>query len=172
MNRYSVAHGMIFRALGLIKDDRCTRQRCHAMMYLLQEAGINLGYTFTWNENQPYSKGLADYLTNNSIENLTKPNYQFFELSDKVQNTIRQIIRFSKSKPDEMNLTAWYVLLASALYIYKHRKIMGLDKGEEAIAKELTEQNLKFTRAQCRYALSTLKNNKFIWQPKTALTAA
>ena len=172
MNRYFAAHGMILREFGIHKDMKNMRQRCHAVIYLLQEAGINLGYAYTWNYNQPYSKGLAEYLKNNGIENLTNPNYRYYELSDNVQNTIRQIVQLSKSRPSELNLTAWYVLLASTLYIYKRRKLLNLNKGEEPIAKELTEQNSTFTRAQCRYALKMLKSDRLVHQSEVTLTAA
>ena len=170
MNRYFAAHGMILRAFDLQKDELSTRQRCHAMIYLLQEAGTNLGYIFSWNKNQPYSKNLADYLKNNGIENLTNPNYSHFELSDKVQTNIHKVINLSVSKPNEINSTAWYVLLASALYMYRRRKAFNIGDDNGSIVKELVTQNSTFTKTQCRYAMSVLKRTGFAHETKATFT--
>ena len=112
-------------------EDRIQFQKA---VYLSQEAGVPLGYRFSWYVRGPYSPSLARdyyYLQLASDDELSSNHGQ--SLRRDVKETLRQIKPIiSEDNGVHLSQTDWLELVSSILYLHK---TVGTDDPEEARTK-------------------------------------
>lgn len=121
MTNIDIANGLVFQALGVSKetfDDRLLNQK---KVFLLQELGVNLGYSYNWYVRGPYSPDLTTYIFNN-LDVLKEHDFSDYRISDAVQGKINSVNDLASTKPASLSIPSWYELLASVLYIHKKWK--------------------------------------------------
>ena len=121
MTNIDITNGIVFQALSINKDSFDDRLIAQKKIYLLQELGINIGYSFNWYIRGPYSPHLTSYLYNN-YDMLKEQDFTKYHLSDPAKKTINKVNDFSKACPESLSNASWYELLASVLYIIKNWK--------------------------------------------------
>lgn len=121
MTNIDIANGLVFQALGVNKDSFEGRLMSQKKVFLLQELGINMGYSYNWYVHGPYSPDLTTYIYNN-IDVLIEQDLSKYCFSDTVQEKIDAVNSLGKVKPDSLDVPSWYELLASVVYIQKKWK--------------------------------------------------
>lgn len=160
MNNIDVANGMIFQNLNISKDNFDERLICQKKIYLLQKLDLDLGYSYNWYIHGPYSPELTNYVYSN-IDILSSYDFSKYTLSEDVMKKISFVNSISTDKPDEINETSWYELLASLIYIYENRKFW-MVCSKEALFEVLMKYKPQFNSKQCEQALESLKKYTFI----------
>ena len=133
-------------------DDRLILQKA---AYLLQEAGVNLGYRFRWYLRGPYSPGLTedafflDALPNGGEEQLNE-----WELDDSSTQKIDAVKDLFTAKP-QANFASYLELLASTLFLIKSRQVSP-DRPSE-ISTVLKKNGKPFEENDVADALEDLK---------------
>lgn len=121
MTNIDIANGLVFQALGVSKDTFDDRLLSQKKLFLLQELGVNLGYSYNWYVRGPYSPDLTTYIFNN-LDVLKEQDFSNYRFSDTVQGKINLVNALATAKPDSLSTPSWYELLASVLYIHKKWK--------------------------------------------------
>lgn len=121
MTNIDIANGLIFQALGVSKDTFDDRLISQKKVFLLQELGVNIGYSYNWYVRGPYSPDLTTYIFNN-LDVLKEQDFSNYRFSDTVQGKIDSVNALADTKPDSLSIPSWYELLASVLYIHKKWK--------------------------------------------------
>ena len=121
MTNIDIANGLIFQALGVSKDTFDDRLISQKKVFLLQELGVNIGYSYNWYVHGPYSPDLTTYIFNN-LDVLKEQDFSNYRFSDTVQGKIDSVNALANAKPDSLSIPSWYELLASVLYINKKWK--------------------------------------------------
>lgn len=118
MTNIDIANGLLFQALGVNIDTFDNRLLCQKKIYLLQELGVDMGYTYNWYVHGPYSPDLTAYLFRN-LDVLKELDFSKYAFSVSVQEKIDIVNSFINEKPYSLSVPSWYELLASVLYIHK-----------------------------------------------------
>lgn len=151
MNKFDIANGLIFRGLRISIDSLDDRIIAQKKVFLLQELGINLGYSYNWYIHGPYSPTLTSYLYDN-LEFLQEYNFGDYACTNQVLNDINIVNDFGRNIPVGLNEVKWYELLASLLYLNRKDGIQ--------IREELFDRLLKYkpqyTERQCELAFERL----------------
>lgn len=121
MKNIDIANGLIFQALNISKDTFEDRLLSQKKIFLLQEMGVNIGYSYNWYVRGPYSPSLTTYIYHN-LDMLKEQDFSKYTLQDNVQEKIDNINSLDKKKPETLSIPSWYELLASVLYICKKWK--------------------------------------------------
>jgi uncharacterized protein YwgA len=118
------------------------RIRLQKIIYILKQAGLNLGYSFGWHIRGPYSPSLAD---DGYAYDEIKGNVAFsHNLTEQENAIIDKVKNFSQFLEDEENSE----LLASLLYLYKR----GFTT-QESLFAEIKTRKPRFSENQIRAAL-------------------
>lgn len=118
MTNIDVANGMVFQALGVKKDSFDNRIISQKKIFLLQEMGIDIGYSYNWYIRGPYSPDLTTYIYDN-LDMLKDHDFSAYKLSDTAKAAIDAINGLEEAKPQTLSVVSWYELLASVLYIIR-----------------------------------------------------
>lgn len=118
MTNIDVANGILFQALGVNKDSFDSRIISQKKIFLLQEMGIDIGYSYNWYIRGPYSPDLTTYIYDN-LDMLADYDFSAYKLSDTARTAVDKINGLEKEKPQTLTTASWYELLASLLYIIK-----------------------------------------------------
>jgi len=118
MTNIDIANGLVFQALGIKKDSLDNRIISQKKIYLLQEMGIDIGYSYNWYIRGPYSPYLTTYIYDN-LDMLKDYDFASYKLSDDARSKIETINNLEREKPQPLTVASWYELLASLLYIIK-----------------------------------------------------
>ncbi len=118
MTNIDVANGMVFQALGVKKDSFDNRIISQKKIFLLQEMGIEIGYSYNWYIRGPYSPDLTTYIYDN-LDMLKDHDFSAYKLSDTAKAAIDAINGLEEAKPQTLSVVSWYELLASVLYIIR-----------------------------------------------------
>ena len=121
MTNIDIANGLVFQALGVSKDTFDDRLLSQKKVFLLQELGVDMGYSYNWYVRGPYSPDLTTYIFNN-LDVLKEQDFSNYRFSDTVQKKISSVNALANSKPDSLSIPSWYELLASVLYIHTRWK--------------------------------------------------
>lgn len=116
MTNIDIANGLVFQALGVSKDSFDDRLLSQKKVFLLQELGVNLGYSYNWYVRGPYSPDLTTYIFHN-LDMLKEQDFSDYRFSDAVQGKVDAVNSLVNAKPDSLSVPSWYELLASVLYI-------------------------------------------------------
>lgn len=116
MTNIDIANGIVFQAMSISNDSFDNRIIAQKKIYLLQELGIDIGYSYNWYLRGPYSPDLTTYIYNN-IDMLKDQQFSDVKLTDKAQVAINTVNGFASSKPSSLSVASWYELLASIHYI-------------------------------------------------------
>lgn len=149
MTNIDIANGLIFQALGISKDTFDDRLLSQKKMFLLQELGVNLGYTYNWYVHGPYSPDLTTYIFQ-KLDVLKEEDFSEYRFSEPVQGKVDTVNAFATKKPELLSVCAWYELLASVLYIQRKWK-------KEDVFASLVKHKPKFTEAQFEAAVRELR---------------
>lgn len=149
MTNIDVANGMVFQALGIKKDSFEDRIISQKKIFLLQEMGIDIGYSYNWYIRGPYSPDLTTYIYDN-LDMLKDHDFSEYRLSDAAKSKIDVINRLEKEKPQSLTVVAWYELLASLLYIIRKWS-------KENSYESLIKYKPKYTKADYDAAMNQLQ---------------
>ena len=139
MTNIDIANGLVFQSLGVGKDTFDERLLSQKKVFLLQELGVDIGYSYNWYIRGPYSPDLANYIFHN-LDILKEQDLSGYRLSE------------AGKKPDSLrSLPSWYELLASFLYIHKAWKKNGDD-----VFTSLLQYKPQYTREQFDAAVHEL----------------
>jgi uncharacterized protein YwgA len=118
MTNIDIAIGMVFQALRVKKDSFDSRIISQKKIFLLQEMGIDIGYSYNWYIRGPYSPDLANYIYDN-LDMLKDHDFSAYKLSNAAKGAIDTINDLEETKPQNLTVVSWYELLASVLYIIR-----------------------------------------------------
>ena len=148
MTNIDIANGLVFQALGISKDTFDDRLLSQKKMFLLQELGVNLGYTYNWYVHGPYSPDLTTYIFH-KLDVLKEQDFSEYRFSEAVQGKVNTVNALAAKKPDALSMCSWYELLASVLYIKTKWK-------KEDVFASLVKHKPKFTKEQFEAAVREL----------------
>ena len=149
MNNIDLANGLVFQALRVRKDTFDERLISQKKVFLLQEFGINLGYSYNWYIRGPYSPDLISYIYN-KLDILSNYDFSDYSLSEKAREQVEKVNKLADDCPKTLSQASWYELLASLLYIAKKWK-------SEDLTSILIKQKPQYTEEECRAAITALK---------------
>ena len=149
MTNIDIANGLIFQALNIEKDTFDDRLLSQKKIFLLQELGVNIGYSYNWYIRGPYSPDLTTYIFNN-LDMLKEQDFSDYKFTDTVKGKIDSINGLAVKKPKTLTVTSWYELLASVLYIYRKW-------GKENVYESLIQHKPQYTKEQFDAAVKELK---------------
>lgn len=149
MTNIDIAKGLIFQSLGIKKDTFDDRLLSQKKIFLLQELGIDIGYSYNWYIRGPYSPDLTTYIFNN-LDILNEQDLSQYHFSDSVQEKIDIVNSLENSKPASLSIPSWYELLASVVYIQRNWKT-------DNVFQSLVQHKPQYTQEVYDFALSTLK---------------
>ncbi len=118
MTNIDIANGLVFQALDISKDTFNDRLLSQKKIFLLQELGVNIGYSYNWYVRGPYSPDLTTYIFHN-LDALKEHDFSKYCFSEEVRGKIDAVNALASKKPDSLSIPSWYELLASVLYIRK-----------------------------------------------------
>ncbi len=151
MTNIDIANGLVFQSLGVGKDTFDERLLSQKKVFLLQELGVDIGYSYNWYIRGPYSPDLANYIFHN-LDILKEQDLSGYRLSEESQDKIKLVNGLAGKKPDSLrSLPSWYELLASVLYIHKAWKKNGDD-----VFTSLLQYKPQYTREQFDAAVHEL----------------
>jgi hypothetical protein len=157
VERIDIASGFIFKKLGLKWDSYVDRVTGHRKVYLIQLLGTDLGHTYIWHVNGPYSPSLASYVYEEA-EWLEGIDYNRYKLRRLTEENIAKINALSKERVADLSEAEWFELLASIIYIYIHRVSWGiLGGGKQEIFAKMIRHKPRFNIGHCENAFSVLK---------------
>lgn len=152
MTNIDIANGLVFQSLGISKDTFDERLLSQKKVFLLQELGVDMGYSYNWYVRGPYSPDLANYIFNN-LDILKEQDLSGYQLSEESCQKIESVNNLASKKPVTINsLASWYELLASVLFIHKL-----WHKNEDDVFACLKQYKPQYTQEQFDAAVSELK---------------
>lgn len=149
MTNIDIANGLIFQAMGVEKETFSERLLSQKKIFLLQELGVDVGYSYNWYIRGPYSPDLTNYIYNN-LDVLKGRDFSGYQLSSAVKTKIDSVNNLAQKKPDSLSIPSWYELLASVLYINKR-----LEKCD--VFRKLIQFKPQYTREHFEAAVESLK---------------
>lgn len=161
MNNIDVANGIVFQKLGIKKDTFDDRLICQKKLYLLQELGTDLGYTYNWYVRGPYSPALTNYVYNN-LEVLACTDFSQYKLSGTAERNMNSVNELLNDKTEDMSESEWYELLASLLYIEKNKQSWNIDDEDSSLIAELIKYKPQYDQKKCEHALNVLRTKKYM----------
>ena len=148
MENRLIALELVLKALGLPAkiDKLADRILLQKAIYLAQEAGVNLGYRFSWYVRGPYSTSLTrDYydLKIASADDEEEPHGKI--LHDSLKSKIDQIAPIMQVPSSvELSQSHWLELVSSLHYLRKRVTKAGSDDAQEKL-RELKPGFAKFS---------------------------
>jgi uncharacterized protein YwgA len=136
-------------------EDRLALQK---VTYLLQEAGVDLGYTFTWYVRGPYSPSLtrdAYQLVNLTVDSKQLPQPEVTD-AKKIQTISRLIESVEGSAPSR---EYWLELLGSLHFVAKH---LSPGKSDKEIIADFKQRKPGFKDEDIRHAWELLQAHELI----------
>ena len=139
MDTRLVALDLVLRELGVKRniDSLDNRVRLQKAIYISQEAGVHLGYRFSWYVRGPYSTSLTrDYYYLDVASGDESPHPDGRVLRENVKATLKKI-KPIMSSPASVNLipSAWLELVSSTHYLLKT-----IGKDDPQIARQKLRQ--------------------------------
>jgi uncharacterized protein YwgA len=139
-------------------EDRLALQK---VTYLLQEAGVDLGYTFTWYVRGPYSPSLtrdAYQLVNFRVDTKQLPQPEAAD-AKKIQ-VISQLIKSVEGRRPSREY--WLELLGSLHFVAKH---LSPGKSRKEIIADFKQKKPGFKDDDIRQAWKLLQDHELIRRP-------
>ncbi len=161
MNNIDIANGIVFQKMAVSKDSFEDRIICQKKVYLLQSLGTDLGYTYNWYVRGPYSPSLTNYIYGN-LDVLMSNDFSKYNLNKAVEDNIDKVNSISDDIRNDFDLSSWYELLASLLFIYNNKESWKIKSEKSSLYKALMEQKPQFSEEQCEYAFGKLQAKGFI----------
>lgn len=156
MERIDIANGMIFQGLGIKIDSFDNRIISQKKIYLLQQLGTELGYTYNWYIRGPYSPTLTTYMYN-KLDMLAEKDFSNYRLGKEHQENIKKVNLLSEFKSSDVSLAEWYELLASLVYISTNKESWGVTD-QKSLFDTLIKHKPQFTLHQCEEAYRVLND--------------
>jgi uncharacterized protein YwgA len=142
MNREQIALGLVLRAadIPISIDSFHDRLSVQKAVYLLEQAGLDLGYPFNWYVRGPYSRHVASDLYA-LVEPDISGELRAYKLTDPTCERIRKVSKLWTAGPDAKAKRAqWLELLASVLFLIRTRQA---DTENFAYISEILRKNQK-----------------------------
>ncbi len=164
MDRRQIATKLVMDVLGGINTSSFNhRLALQKTIYILQTAGVNLGYRYSWYLRGPYSRELAaDAYSIREELDATFDESEGWKLDDQSTNTVERLKPSLTETPREFNgsLSKWLEVLASVLFLIHTEKT--LDKSPPAIKLKLDSFNKQFSESEIQLAMNTLSDVSLI----------
>ncbi len=157
MNLQQTKLGLVLESVNLpinlnTFNDRLILQKA---VYLLQEAGVDMGYRFRWYLRGPYSSGLTeDAFSIDALPDKGQQELAKWELDESSLERINRV-RGLFSRKQQNQFTRYVELIASTLFLIKTRQV--LPDNPEGISKVLKENNKPYEADEVSEALEELK---------------
>lgn len=163
MNNLDIAKGLIFHGLNTIKKETLAdRVIIQKKIYLIQELGIDLGYSYNWYIKGPYSPDLTSYVYEN-LDELVTADFSKHTLTPGVLSELGVVNNLELDRPQNLTTSQWYELLASLHYIYKNFFVLNEeDRKKENLIIQLRGKKPQYTEEDCETAINTLEKTSFI----------
>ena len=87
MTNIDIVNGLVFQALRINKETFDERLVSQKKVFLLQEMGVDIGYSYNWYVRGPYSPDLATYIFSN-LDVLKEQDFSKYHLTESVQKNI------------------------------------------------------------------------------------
>lgn len=155
MTNIDIANGLIFQALEVEKDTFDERLLSQKKIFLLENLGVEIGYSYNWYIRGPYSPDLTSYIFAN-LDMLREQDLSKYSLSEIVKEKIEIVNGLANKKPDSLDTSSWYELLASIFYIRKMWK-----KSKDDAFPTLIKYKPKYTKDEFDAAVSLLENSGY-----------
>ena len=155
MTNIDIANGLIFQALEVEKDTFDERLLSQKKIFLLENLGVEIGYSYNWYIRGTYSPDLTSYIFAN-LDMLREQDLSKYSLSENVKEKIEIVNGLANKKPDSLDTSSWYELLASIFYIRKMWK-----KNNDDAFPTLIKYKPKYTKDQFDAAASLLENSGY-----------
>jgi hypothetical protein len=155
MNRAQIALGLTLKAadISISVDSFHERLSVQKAVYLLEQSGLDLGYTFGWYIRGPYSRGLAHDLytvVDSGPEEINK-----HRLTDASREKIKKVSNLWVDKAAKAYPPKWLELLASVVFLIRTRQA-GAD--DAVFLSEILKKNQKdFSPEEVRAAVHELR---------------
>lgn len=157
MDRRQIFLSLALRELGQNIDltgfDR--RLILQKSVYLLQAAGVNFGYSFSWYLRGPYCSSLTSDLF--AIFAELDENLDDWRLDEGISKSIGSAKTFLSQSPVEPDLARWLELLASIHFLVVKKKDV-LPEDVDGIQQILSKYKKNYSTDQIRAAMSSLKS--------------
>jgi uncharacterized protein YwgA len=157
MNREQIALGLVLRtaAVPISVDSFHDRLSVQKAVYLLEQAGLDLGYPFNWYVRGPYSRRVASDLYA-LVESDNRGELDKYKLTDPTREKIQKVSTlWTSTSGIKMKRAQWLELLASVLFLIRTRQA---DSGDSVYISEILRKNQKdFSREEVETALDALR---------------
>ena len=158
MDRVDIAKGLLLKELNCSMDTLDDRIIIQKKFYMLQEMGIDFGYSFIWNVYGPYSSGLTTYI------------YKLYDFKDEEALNSCRLTGDSREKcrvinelanDEKLGLSArpLYELLGSLLFWKKNANI---DESVTDICKKVNKYKPQFPMDICKVGYQLLEEKGII----------
>jgi uncharacterized protein YwgA len=142
MNREQVALGLTLKAaeIPISVDSFHERLTVQKAVYLLEQAGLDLGYPFNWYIRGPYSSPLAGDLY--ALVDAGTSELARYKLTHLTREKIRKVSALWANKSDaKVGRARWLELLASVLFLIRTRQS---DAADSASLSDILRKNQKY----------------------------
>ena len=164
MTNRQLAVRLILDALGLSEqcamttfDDRLVVQKA---VYLLQAAGLPLGYFFSWYLRGPYCRSLASDMFESALDQLIpEAIHEHYELPPRVLQKLEPVRKLIENRT-KGDLASWLELLASIHYLAHQSSIPAND--ERALQERLKAFNKEYSISDIKDAVSCLSEHRLL----------
>jgi len=164
MDRQNQIIRLILKRLGIINSgkDILERMILRKIIYLVQSAGLRLGYYFSWYLNGPYCKDLLyvdDILQQHDCDEDVIIDEQSLNILERIKSLFEVP---AECKFDD--LYSWLELLSSVHFLINKRQVSSLNHNTtiNEILIILDRYEKKYTIEQVEFALEELKNTKIL----------
>lgn len=123
-------------------------------VYLLEEAGIRLGYSFNWYLRGPYSPGLTRDAYELASNNEEVARWELDERSRGVANRLKSLL--ASQDEDTSTKARRLELLASLHYLFRRRRVNVNDYGEATA--QLAQNGKRFSPDEVASAIHGLRD--------------
>ena len=163
MNRRQIATKLALDELGLgVKldsfEDRLILQKT---IYILQTAGVKLGYSFSWYLKGPYSRGLTSdaFTIREELESNDSEGWTLDRQSLQIIRSVKSLLT-RKPKLFKDSKAKWLELLASVRFLVNTRQAQ--THPVDQIVEKLASFGKHYRKSDIRLALSSLQAQKLL----------
>jgi len=164
MRNIDIVRGIIFKQLGIGKEDFSERLISQKKVFMLGKFGVDLGFSYNWYIHGPYSPELTTYIYEN-LNILNELDCSDYSLNPEVTEKIETVNNFKKDIPKRMDEASWYELLASIVYLNERTL-----KRADSLYEELVKFKPQFTRENFNDAEKVLEAEKILPKENTDVT--
>ena len=161
MDLQQIRLGLVLREAGVPIDVRSFANRLILQKagYLLQQAGISLGYHFSWYLRGPYSPDYTDDVFALAGAGAESSELEKWKLDPPSLSVLERVKGLFQSARQKGNTAHWLELLASALFLIRTRQVSASDTA--GIVSVLHKNEKFYSEPEVTQALDELRSYEF-----------